>query len=171
MGLCLTLLTMYGCCVLFRQTNPLYTSYRATFQLAGQRYDTSGIMRKIVKANEIIYVWTSASVLMDQGLILKEEGLTRICTPQTPSTSIESMPTGSQLQTWYVAYMPQCAPSSTGDAAMNCAGKMLRAHTNKMTTFMQELMEIMQDETQGNSLERVYAACTLAISEFDLVYS
>lgn len=121
-------------------------------------------MRKIVKANEIIYVWSSASLLLDQDLVMKEEGLTRICRS-------DSQAAGSQLQTWYVAFMPQCAPSLTGDAAMNCAGKMLRAHTNKMTTFMQELMDIMQDETQGKPLERVYSACTLAISEFDLVYS
>lgn len=156
--------------MLFHQSNLLYTSYRATFQLDGQQYDTSGIMRKIVKANEIIYVWSSASVLLDQGLVMKEEGLTRICAPFS-SDSLDGVPARSQLQTWYVAYMPQCGPSSTRDATMNCAGKMLRAHTNKMTTFMQELMDIMQDETQGKPLERVYSACTLAISEFDLVYS
>lgn len=153
------LLMWFTCCCF--QTDTSLTSYKATFQLDGQQYETRGVVQKRVEADQIIYIWSSVSRLADN-VILNEEGFTRIFRSNAPHcVSLESMSNASQLQAWRVAYMTQGASPLIGVATMSTAGKMFRAHSNKIASFIQDFMESMQIETKEELIKRVQSMCAV----------
>lgn len=133
--------------------------YSSVFQFEGKLHPMRGVMRKHTEADRIVYAWTSVTCLQSEGFSLIEEGIIKIARPRT--RTLGSKAVASQLQTWYTANTTLHVSSPNGNAASCAAEKLLRSHGQKMSAFLLQFTEDLQDDSKGEISERIHAICAV----------